>query len=408
MVERKIGVGSAVARAGASAVTVAATAAALAVAAVPGAALGADWHLNGSITEEFEYDDNFRLRADDEESLWGFNTRPRVGVEAHTPRTDLNMNGTLNYGWFPDNTDENSFDQRGDVSLRHRTERSVFGIGGNISHETTRTSEELDSGRDFSDTERVGLGGNASWSHTLTELVGVGVSAGGSYVTFDTDVLDDYRTFYGGPFVSFRLTEKDTLQLTGTYTRYDRLTGDDLQSDMFVGNAIWSRAFTPQISASLRAGANYVTTDEDFTVGGTTVTTSDDNVGYDGGASISYVEERASLTGSFSHSIVPSSTGRLQQRNALTLHASYRAAPLITFGFTTNFIQQEAPDQDTEDRNFVNASPSVTWHFLPDWYARVAYKFRTQTLNDGDRAYSNGGMASVSWRLPSWGPGQGK
>lgn len=408
MAERKIGVGSAMARVGARAGAVAGTAAVLAVTAMPGAAFGADWHLNSSITEEFEYDDNYRLRAEDEESLWGFNTRPRVGIEAHSPRTDLNMNGTLNYGWFPDNSDENSFDQRGDVSLRHRTERSVFGIGGNISHETTRTSEELDSGRDFSDTDRIGLGGNASWSHTLTELVGVGVSAGASYVTYDTNVLNDYRTFFGGPFVSFRVTEKDTVRFTGTYTRYDRLTGTDLQSDMFVGNAIWSRALTPQLSASLRAGANYVTTDEDILIGGTTVTTSDDNVGYDGGASLSYTEERASITGSFSHSIVPSSTGRLQQRNALTLYASYRAAPLITFGFSTNFIQQEAPDQDTENRNFINASPSVTWHFLPDWNARIAYKFRTQTLDDGERAYSNGGMASVSWSLPSWGPGQGK
>jgi hypothetical protein len=385
-------------------------AAAVAAAVVPGGANAADWHLNGAITEEFEYDNNFRLDPDNEETLWGFNTRPQVGVEAHAPRTDLYMNGALNYGYFPEETDQNSFDQRGDVSLRHRTERSVFGFGGNVSHETTRTSEELDSGRDFSDAERIALGGNGSWSYTLTELVGVGVSAGSGYVTYDTDTLDDYRTFYGGPYVSFQLTEKDTLYLTGTYTRYDRLTGDNLESDLFVGNAVWTRLFTPQISASLRAGANYVSTDEDVTVGGTTVSTSDDNVGYDGGASITYTEERASLSGSFSHSIVPSSTGRLQRRNALGLHASYKATPLISFGFTTNFIQQESADDDdgSDERNYLNVEPGVTWHFLPNWYARAAYRFRTQVLDDEDRAYSNGGVASISWRLPSWSPGMGK
>lgn len=399
--EQKDGVVSAVARVGA-------IAAALAVAAVPSGAMGADWYLNGSITEEFEYDNNFRLSPDDEETLWGFNTRPKLGVEAHAPRTDLYLNGALNYGFFPDDTDENSFDQRGDFSLRHRTERSVFGVSGNVSHETTRTSEELDSGRDFSDSERIGLGGNASWSHTLTELVGVGISGGSGYVTYDTDALSDYRTFYGGPFVSFQLTERDSLYLTGTYSRYDRLTGDNLESDLFVGNAVWNRIFTPQISASLRAGANYVSTDEDVTVGGTTVSTSDDNVGYDGGASITYTEERASLTGSFSHSVVPSSLGRLQRRNSLALHASYKMAPLITLGFTTNFIQQEAAEGGSEDRNYITAEPGVTWHFLPNWYARAAYRFRTQTLDEGDRAYSNGGVASVSWRLPSWSPGMGK
>lgn len=401
MAEQKEGIGSAVARAGAVAV-------ALAAAAAPTGALGADWFLGGAITEEFEYDDNFRFETEDEETLWGFNTRPTLSLEAHTPRTDVNMNGALNYGFFPENTDENSFDQRGDMSLRHRTERSVFGIGANISHETTRTSEEFDSGRDFSDTERIGLGGNASWTYVLTERAGLGINGGSGYVTYDSDALSDYRTFYGGPHVTYQLTEQDTIFATGTYTRYDRLTGNDLESDLFVGNVGWTRAFTPQISATIRGGANYVSTDEDVTVGGTTVSTSDDNVGYDGGASITYVEERASLTGSFSHSVVPSSLGRLQRRNTLALNADYRATPTISVGFTTRFIQQEAAEDDQEDRNYVGVEPGVTWHFLPNWYARAAYRFRTQVIDDGDRAYSNGGVASVTWRLPGWGPGMGK
>jgi hypothetical protein len=325
------------------------------------------------------------------------------------------MNGSLNYGYFPDNTDENSFDQFGDVNLRHRTERSTFGLGGNVSHATTRTTEDEDTGRDFSDADRLGLGGSGSWSHIVTERISAGLSAGASYVTFSSgdsslpsDNLSDYRTYYGGPFISFVLTEKDSLQLAATYSRYDRLTGQDLESDLYVGNATWSHVFTPQFSGSLRGGANYVSTEEDELVGNSVVSTSSDKVGYDAGATVTYTEERATLSGSYSHAVVPSARGRLQRRNSVTMNVSYMATPQVSLGFGTSFIQQDAAESSSEDRNFVSAEPSVSWNFLPDWTARAAYRFRTQTLNDGERAYSNGGVASVTWRLPAWGAGQGK
>ena len=379
--------------------------AAIACTLVPAAGSAADWHLNSSITEEFTYDDNYRLRASDERSLWGFNTRPRVGIETHAPRTDLYLNGSLNYGYFPDNTDENSFDQHGDVSLKHRSERSQFGLGGNVSRATTRTTEDEDTGRDFSDAQRIGLGGNASWSYALTELVAAGLQGGASYVTYDTSVLSDYRTYSAGPFVSVRLTEKDSVRLNGTYTRYDRLSGRDYESDLFVANANWTHVFHPQWEVGLRIGGNYVMSDEESASGSTV---SQNEAGFDAGATITYTEERGSISGGYSHAVVPSGTGRLERRNSINLSADYKATPLITFGVRTSFIQQDAAEGGGEDRNFVTAEPGVTWHFLPDWDARIAYKFRTQTLNEGERAYSNGGLASVTWKLPGWGATQGK
>jgi hypothetical protein len=378
---------------------------AMAAALLPTGGWAADWHLNGSLTEEFTFDDNFRLNATNEQSLWGFNTRPHMGLETHSPQTDLYVNGSLNYGYFPDRTSENSFDQHGDVSLKHRSERTVLAIGGNVSRATTRTTEDEDTGRNYSDAQRIGLGGNASMSYALTERTAGGLQGGGNYVTYDTNALNDYRTFSAGPFVTYQVTEKDSVRLNGIYTRYDRLSGLDYQSDLFVANAEWTHVFHPQWKVSLRGGGNYISSDQEVSSG---VTTSQDKAGYDAGATLTYTEERASISGSVDHSVVPSGTGRLERRNSLNLNASYNATPLITFGFGTSFIQQDAAEANQEDRNFVRAEPSVSWHFLPDWSARVAYRFRTQTLNEGERAYSNGGLASVTWHLPGWGATQGK
>lgn len=386
----------------------AAMAAAATIGGVPATAAAANWHLNSSMTGEFEYDDNFQLDPDDERTLWGFNARPRVGLETHTPRTDIYLNGSLNYGYFPERTDENSLDLGADASLRHRTERSVFSMIGNVSRATTRTTEIEDSGRDLSDSERISVGGNGSWSYSLTERMAAGLQGGGSYVTYDTDQFDDFRTVTGGTFATYQLTEKDSVRVNATYTNFETLSGPDNTSEVVVVNGVWTHVFHPQWQTSLTLGGNYTREEEDVRVGNTTVTQKDNQLGFDAGASITYTEERGSITGSFSHGISPSGVGRVVRRNALSLNTSYRATPTITLGLATSFIQQEALSGSSDDRNFVSAEPGVSWQFLPDWSARVAYRFRTQKLDGEGRAYSNGGLASVTWQLPPWGPGKGK
>ncbi|MEM7504859.1 MAG: hypothetical protein AAF417_22710, partial [Pseudomonadota bacterium] len=345
---------------------------------------------------------------DDEKTLWGFNARPRVGLETHTPRTDIYLNGLLNYGYFPERTDENSLDLGADASLRHRTERSVFSLAGNVARATTRTTEIEDSGRDLSDSERISVGGNGSWSYSLTERMAAGIQGGGSYVTYDTNQFDDFRTLTGGTFATYQVTQQDSVRVNATYTNFETLTGPDNTSDVVVVNGVWTHVFHPQWQASLTLGGNYTSEEEDVQVGNTTVTQKDNQFGFDAGASVTYTEERGSISGSFTHGIAPSGVGRLVRRNALTLNTSYRATPTITFGFSTSFIQQEALSGSSDDRNFVSAEPGVSWQFLPEWSARVAYRFRTQQLDDEGRAYSNGGLASVTWQLPSWGPNKGK
>jgi len=381
--------------------------AAMTIAAVP--AVAADWHLNASITEEFTYDNNFRLDPNNEETLWGFNTRPRLGFETHTPRTDVNVGGNLNYGYFPDRTRQNSFDQAGTASISHRTERSTFSVGGNLSHATTRTTEDEDTGRDFSDARRLGFGGNASWSYALTETVGAGIQGGGSYVTYDTSVLNDYRTYNVGPFFTVQLTEKDSVRFGATYTNFKRLTGLDNTSDLYVGNAAWTHVFHPQWQMTIRGGASYTDQEQEVsTGGGSTTTQNNKRIGADAGISLTYTEERASITGGYNHAMVPSGVGALVRRNSVDLSMGYRVTPLISLNVKTSFIQQSAISGNADDRNFFAAEPGVTWNFLPDWTARVAYKFRTQELEGEDRAYSNGALASISWKLPGWGASQGK
>ncbi len=123
---------------------------------------------------------------------------------------------------------------------------------------------------------------------------------------------------------------------------------------------------------SLRGGGSYTRQEQDVQSGGTTTTRKNNRVGADAGVTVSYTEERTSISGGFSHSMVPSGVGDLVLRNSVDLSASYKATPLISFNVKTSFIQQSAIEGNTDDRNFVSVEPGVSWNFLPDWSARVA------------------------------------
>jgi hypothetical protein len=381
-----------------------AVSAALCVAIIaPQNAFASDWHLQASVSEEFEYDDNFRLSSTSEETLWGFTTRPRVTLETHTPTVDLVFGGDVSYGLFPENSDENSFDQALDGSISRKGPRSRVSLNGGFTRQTTRTSEDEDTGRDFSDAIRLSGTGGLSGSYLLTELVSVGARTGGVVTTYDTSAFEDFFNVSAGPFVSVQLSQKDTVQFASNYMRFERLSGLDRTSDAFNGDVTYTHIFTEQIKTSVRGGANHVRTDLQELNGSTVVSRTENNTGFEAGFTMSYTEERGQLNASFDKGLVPSGEGRLQDRNSVRLNASYRATPMVTVDLTTRFIDQNSADDDGDDRTFFSVEPGIVWRFLPDWDFRVAYKFRTQDRDTDGRAYSNGARASVTWRMPGWG-----
>lgn len=366
-------------------------------------AIASDWHLQASVSEEFEYDNNFRLNSTSEETLWGFTTRPKVTLETHTPTIDLIFGGDISYGLFPENSDENSFDQRLDGSISRKGPRSRVSLNGGFTRQTTRTSEDEDTGRDFSDAIRLSGTGGLSGSYQLTELVSLGAQTGGVYTTYDSNAFDDFFSVSAGPFVSVQLSQKDSVQFAGNYRRFERLSGLDRESDAYSGDVTYTRVFTEQIRVSLRGGANHVQTDLQELNGSTVVSRTENNTGFEAGFTVSYTEERGQLSGSFDRALVPSGEGRLQERNSVRVNASYKATPMVSADLTTVFIDQTSADDDGTDRTFFSVEPGIVWHFLPDWDFRVAYKFRTQDRETDGRAYSNGARASVTWRMPGWG-----
>lgn len=363
----------------------------------------ADWQLGASLTEEFVFDDNIRLEAGSPDAVWGLSTRPQVSVEGRSPRFDLGFNAGLDYSFFEGQDNLDSFDQNAGINATLRQQRGALGFSGQFQRATTRTTEVDDTGTVLSDRVRLSFSGGPSWSYRVTPANQVGLRATVTHVTFDTNALNDFNNYSGGPFWSHQLTQKDTIELSGTYSRFERRTGLDLKSDTAAGSAKLSHKFTPRLDGFMNAGGRYVRTMEDVFNGVSIVSRTDESAGFSAGAGLTLKSERASVTATYTRSASPSGSGRLQERDVIGLSGRYKVSPLFTANLRTTYFRQDAIDDGVDTkREFVSAEPGVTWTFHRDWDLRMSYRFRTQTLGDGgERVFSNAGLASVTWRLPT-------
>lgn len=366
-------------------------------------AQGADWRFRASVTEQYNYDSNARLSTGSQDEVWGFSTLPSLTVEGRTPRLNLTLNVGLEYSFFEGAEDLDSFDQRGTANLGYKWQRASLGLSGSIVHATTRTTELEDTGRDFSDAERLIFSGGGSWSYLVTQRDRFGVRGNASRSVADSSAVEDFSSYGGGMFWSRQLTQQSGLEVSGGYNRFLRTSGFDLESDSANGQLTFNHEFSPRLKASINGGGRYVATRSQEFDGFSIVSRSEESAGFLAGASVTYLMERGEFTGAYTRSVDASGVGRLQERDSVKISTSYKATPDIALDLSGNFLRQQSVDDSVDDgRTFLSAEPGVDWQFMRNLFFRVSYRFRTQTFDgDDDWAVSHGAHASLAWRMPA-------
>jgi len=375
----------------------------VALALTAGAARAAEWNVSAAIAERYNYDSNIRLSTGNRQEAWGFSTLPSFSITGRSPRLELSLGAGLEYTFYENAEDLNSFDQQGNASLGYSWERARVNLSGSVVHATTRTTELEDTGLNFTDAERLIFSGGGSWSYLVSQRDRLGVRGNASRSVADTSAIQDYTSYGGGAFWSRQLTEQDSIEVSGAYSRYLRTSGLDLESDSASGRLVYSREFTPQLKGSVHAGGRYVTTDETVFNGINFVSVDRSSTGVLAGVSLNYQIERGQFTGSYDRSVDASGVGRLQERDSFRLSAAYKTTPDVTLDLTGVFIMQRSVDDSADDgRKYLSAEPGASWKFFRNFYFRMSYRYRTQTFDNLDAwAVSHGAFASLSWRMPA-------
>ena len=155
---------------------------------VPGTAAAQEWRLQPEIRVGGEYDDNARLRADDENifEIDGYIVEGSAGIAYETQRTLFQLTPrarTRQYG--EEEIDVDSDDQFLDLDWRHDTLKGSFGLDANYARESIRTAERADiddidlddpddiptdaTGIVFSNQRRERLRVVPNWNYNITE-----------------------------------------------------------------------------------------------------------------------------------------------------------------------------------------------------------------------------------------------
>src|SRR5690606_9580927 len=107
------------------------------------------------------------------------------------------------------------------LTLKYRTERDEWGFTGGFTRDTTLMGELLTTGIVLRFTQRKLWNLNPSWTRMITEKFGFQGTFQFSDASYQDGLrlgLVDYQVYGGSAGFLFHMTERDDVQLAGTYT----------------------------------------------------------------------------------------------------------------------------------------------------------------------------------------------
>lgn len=217
---------------------------------MPGAAEAQQWRIQPEIRLGGEYDDNARLRANEEDifEIDGYIVEGSAELAYETQRTLFNVIPRLRtrqYG--QEEVDVDSDDQFLKLGWSHDTLKGNFGVDANYARESIRTAERADAddidlddpvdiptdatGIVFTNQRRERLRIVPSWSHDITERTFFEIDYAYTDVSYDDEAfaeLRDYTDQRVTASIGRELSERTRGYLGGSFRRYESDSGNDV------------------------------------------------------------------------------------------------------------------------------------------------------------------------------------
>lgn len=399
----------------------------------------AEYSLESGLTVKFNYDNNINLQVDDPDSLYGETINPTAKLKIHTETWKSDLKADLRFSTF-NRSGFDSDDQVVSASTEKFTEKMLFTLNGSATRDTTRTSEELDSGRRSNERRKM-YSLAPLFRYTLTES---------QYLTFSgtlsTSEYDD-ETYTGYDYIdtyaewSYIYSEKLSYFVRANGSRYesDGRTQDFLFA-RFGGTAIIQEQtyIVATDGVGFQLGANYQFTEKLMFEGlfgdsrkDTEYTVFDDVNACDAIAndptwqlrgacsfedqssttdlvntSLTWEEERQTLSIAYSLQTQPSSDGYLLEYERVNLDWQYDLSELSKLAFNAVWSENQALD-DPDEQAGVNRSNRIYQALSIDLRYRLTqtvylstslrYRFQDREFQEGE-AESVDGQLSITYR----------
>ncbi|WHZ30298.1 MAG: hypothetical protein OJF51_005101 [Nitrospira sp.] len=368
----------------------------------------AEWSLSPSLSTKGVYNSNLILTPQPHSETYGFWVSPAAEFAGKTERLEVSSRlaaDVVSYFGGQDRQFTNVFVP---LSVRYQAEKDLLGFTGGFIRDNTVLGEELQTtGVVLQFLQRNQWAFNPTWTRSLTEKMSFQSGIQFSHTTYENVRLVDYRVIGGSGGLRYQLTERDQVQLSGSYADFHTTDSPSpFRADYPGINMSLTHAFDESLTGTIHGGPRFLTSTSQTQFGDITAR----ETVWLAGVSMSKKFERAALHVSFARDLVPSGFGLLVQTNRGEVIGSYDlsetlACSLDVVGILTSGKTATAVGRVFPDRSYVSFTPKISWKFLEWWQADLFYMYRMGHIDTGvDSAQSHAVTFMVTYYPPklSW------
>jgi hypothetical protein len=392
-------------------------AAALAAGRLAGPAAADEIYAKAYLGQSLGYDDNPNFTFDSSGTGSSLTSDSSVSVNAgvRTPAYDFGTNATVTYSAFPQNSELNSVDGLVGATFARRFGLSRYGLRGNFITDTTRTTDEEQTGQFVEANSRRYVLSAGPFVETQLDPLN-SLSASALYENQDrvSNDLPDSQQYSANALWTRILTPRTQAQASMNGFVYDSNSNGSTESQSIGLNVGFLHQFSPRLSARLLAGPVYSTQRlrlnqtaiNDFDLSQSDTDSDSSSISYQVDSGLTYrMSDRTDFGGGFTRSSSPSTTsGIVTESNIVNLFVNHDLLKDVSVGARASYnrrTQLAGGDGDDDIRDLVTVSPNLTWQVQDDLRLTLNYLFRWQRRdNTGDTSISNGVFVAVNYELP--------
>jgi hypothetical protein len=343
--------------------------------------LAAEWSLVPSMSTRAYFNDNLLLTPLPHDPTYGYWVSPGAEFAGRTERLEVSGKAALDfvdyYGGEPTRFTNVFLPLR----MKYRTERDEWGFTGGFTRDNTLMGELLTTGVVLRFTQRNLWNLNPTWTRMITEKFGFQSTFQFSDASYQDGLrlgLVDYQVFGGTAGVLYHLTERDDVQIAGTYNNFHTTNAPLGLRASYPGVMLTvTHAFTEGVKATAYGGPRFISSTTQF--GGASQNTRDTIWVY--GATLTQQFEQAALQLSVTRDILPSGFGLLLQTDRIGALTSYSlteslTASLDASGYIVSGATNQAQGGTLPEQRLFYLTPKLAWHFSEWWTAEASYSYR--------------------------------
>jgi len=370
-----------------------------------GEAGAAEWSADPSLSVKGLYNSNLLLFNGNNE-VWGHWVSPGLKFKGSTESLEVEGSAKSDFVQYYGSTDRSLTNLYFPLRASYRQDRYTLGFEGGFTRDNTLQGELQQTGLVLGFTQRSLWNAMPSFTVGITERLSWQSGYQFTNAEYENGIqlgLVNYQVQAANTGMTYNLSERDQVQLTGEYTLFS-IPSRMQDSSYYGAQGGWTHDFGHEMTGSISGGVRFVTSTQDFSGG--SVSARETVWVYRGTLRKRF--ERATIQIDGSSEINPSGFGRLLKTDRVGGSLSHNLTETITASLNGGFyfvsaIVTEGSSGAVPQSRFSSISPSVSWKFSQWWTLDVTYTYAERAVDDLNQwNFANSTFVMLTYGGPKW------